>query len=311
MATYSLRKIFKNRIVFIMRRNVCVCPRRAPLLGKVGDWTLNESEGGSRLTLDWREQADSFEHLVCFQPFPVNLTGDGEPERVLRTQATTGLFELLRVQPAMGIPLIMSRKLTEQDSSLGQPGVLINETAGPEIWPDENPIGKRLQDKDHPNFWYTVVGVVGDVRQWGMERPPIPEMYIPHLRDLDQSFAWVRHIVVRTDIDPSTVVNQVKESIWSVDPNLPVSNVRTTNEIVARSMGRRRFNTILIGIFAATKLTESMIYGVSPTDPKTIAGGIVFLVLIGGLGSLVLARRATRVDPVLAPQGRVSNVCTD
>ena len=86
---------------------------------------------------------------------------------------------------------------------------------------------------------------------------------------------------------------------------------RTTNEIVARSMGRRRFNTILIGIFAATKLTESMIYGVSPTDPKTIAGGIVFLVLIGGLGSLVLARRATRVDPVLAPQGRVSNVCTD
>jgi putative ABC transport system permease protein len=262
----------------------------------------------------------------------------------------------------MGIPLIMGRGLTEQDSSKGQPGVLINETAARVMWPDENPIGKRFQN-DH-SFWYTVVGVVGDVRQWGMERAPIPEVYIPHIHEWEYSFVWVRNIVVRTEIDPSSTVNPVKDAIWSVDPDLPVSNVRTTDEIVAQSIGRRRFNTILIGIFAAmglvlvaagiyglmsffvsqrtheiglrmalgsnrsavlklvlrqglklaavgvafglagvfaaTKLTASMVHGVSPTDPKTIIGGILFLVLVGLLGSLVPARRATRVDPVLA-----------
>lgn len=262
----------------------------------------------------------------------------------------------------MGIPLLMGRKLTEQDSSAGQPGVLINQTAAREIWPNENPIGKRFSN--NPDFWFTVAGVVGDVRQWGMEREPLPEAYIPHVHGNPYSFRWVRYIVVRTELDPSNAIGPVKEAIWSVDPALPVSDIRTTDEIVFQSMARRRFNTILIGVFAAmglilvaagiygvmstfvsqrtaeigirmalgsnrggvlkmvlgqgvqlagvgvaigligvfaaTRLTASMVYGLSSTEPTTLAGGIVFLIAIGVLGSLFPALRATRIDPTLA-----------
>ncbi len=262
----------------------------------------------------------------------------------------------------MGIPLIMGRNLTPQDSAAGQPGVLINQTAANRLWPDEDPIGKRFQND--PELWFTVVGVVQDVRQWGIEREPIPETYIPHIHDYENSFMWVRHIVVRTDVESLSLVGPVKEAIWSVDPSLPVSGVQTTQQLVSRSLARRTFNTILIGVFAvlglilvaagtygvmsyfvsqrtheiglrmalgsnrgrvlnlvlkqglklaaigvalgvagvfaSQKLTASMIYGVSPIDPWTLVGGTLFLVTVGFVGTLVPARRASHIDPVLA-----------
>jgi putative ABC transport system permease protein len=263
---------------------------------------------------------------------------------------------------AMGIPLIKGRNLTEQDSAAGQPGVLINQTAAKVMWPDEDPLGKRFQN--NPEFWFTVVGVVQDVRQWGIEREPIPETYMPHIHGQENSFVWVRYIVARTEVDPLSVVGPVKEAIWSVDPSLPVSGLRTTQQLVSQSLARRTFNTILIGVFAALglilvaagtygvmsyfvsqrtheiglrmalgsnrsgvlqlvfkqglklaavgvtigvvgvfaaqKLTASMIYGVSPVEPWTLVGGTLFLVTVGAVGTLVPARRASRIDPVLA-----------
>lgn len=262
----------------------------------------------------------------------------------------------------MGIPLIMGRNLTPQDSAAGQPGVLINQTAAKQMWPDEDPLGKRFQN--NPDFWFTVVGVVQDVRQWGIERDPIPETYMPHIHGQENSFVWVRYVAVRTEVDPMSLVGPVKEAIWSVDPSLPVSGAATTGQLVSRSLSRRTFNTILIGVFAALglvlvaagtygvmsyfvsqrtheiglrmalgsnrsgvlqlvfkqglklaavgvaigvvgtfaaqKLTASMIYGVSPVEPWTLVGGTLFLVTVGVVGTLVPARRASRIDPVLA-----------
>lgn len=266
---------------------------------------------------------------------------------------------------AMGIPLLAGRKLTEQDSSLGRPGVVINQTMAGRIWPDESPIKKRFTFA--PPHWVTVVGVVGDTRQWGLERVAIPETYFPYSpRPTSGMFSFhsVRFVVIRTDVDPVSLVPMVRQEILRVDEEQPVSDIRTTGDILDASIARRRFNTLLIGLFASmalilvaagiygvmsyfvsrrtheigvrmalgadrtrvlklvlgeglqlaavgvaigltgvfatTSLTAGMLYGVSPTDPLTVTGGTLFLVAIGLLGTLVPARRATRVAPVAA-----------
>jgi hypothetical protein len=129
---------------------------------------------------------------------------------------------------AMGIPLLKGRHLTDQDSSPGQPGVLINQTAARELWQGEDPIGKRFQDD--PGFWYTVVGVVGDVRQWGMEREPLPEAYVPHVHGA-HSFRWVSTIVVERN-DPTSVVRPVKKP-FERGFRLAISRIRTTEDRVS------------------------------------------------------------------------------
>jgi putative ABC transport system permease protein len=86
-------------------------------------WETNEEFNRQPLSaptfLDWREQSQSFEHLVCFRPYPVNLTGEREPERVLRTETTTGMFEMLRVQPSLG------RTFTREEEESGQNKVVV------------------------------------------------------------------------------------------------------------------------------------------------------------------------------------------
>ncbi len=280
------------------------------------------------------------------------------------------LVEVKTITPeyfeAMGIPLISGRGLTEQDGSGARIGVVINQTLARVGWPDETPLGKRFwYDDSGPKF--SVVGVVGDTRQWGLEREPISEAYFPYSEALASgfySFREVRFIVARTEIDPASVVPAIRREIGSVDADLPISDIRTAETLVAESIARRRFNTILVvlfaglglvlvaagifgamsyfvhqrmheigvrmalganrqgvlklvllqglklaalgvvagmaGVFATMKLTESMVYGVRPTDPLTLVGGIVFLVAIGLVASAIPARRATKVDPVLA-----------
>ena len=280
------------------------------------------------------------------------------------------LVEVKTITPeyfeAMGIPLISGRGLTEQDGSGGRIGVVINQTLARVGWPDGSPLGKRFwYSDDGPKF--TVVGVVGDTRQWSLEREPIGEAYFPYSEVLASgfySFRRVRFIVARTEVDPLSVVPAIRREIGRVDADLPISDIRTADTLVTESIARRRFNTILVvlfaalglvlvaagifgvmsffvqqrtheigvrmalganrhgvlmlvllqglklaalgvvagmaGVFATMKLTESMVYGLRPTDPFTLLGGIVFLVAIGLLASAVPARRATKVDPVLA-----------
>jgi putative ABC transport system permease protein len=280
------------------------------------------------------------------------------------------LVEVKTITPeyfeAMGIPLLSGRGLTELDGTGRNIGVVINQTLARIGWPDESSLGKRFwYSDDGPKF--TVVGVVGDTRQWGIEREPVGESYFPYSEALASgfySFQRVRFIVARTEVDPLSVVPAIRREIGSVDADLPISDIRTADTLVAESIDRRRFNTILVaffaslglvlvaagifgvmsffvqqrtheigvrmalganrdrvlklvllqgfklaaigvaagmaGVFATMKVTESMVYGVQPTDPLTLVGGIVFLVAIGLLASAVPARRATQVNPVLA-----------
>ena len=118
----------------------------------------------------------------------------------------------------------------------------------------------------------------------------------------DASFAvgFARYILPNTSLGATAKPVYQKIDAWSASSwafDIGIFHVARIDGLKLAAVG---LVFGLVGVFAATKLTASMVYGVSPTDPKTIVGGIVFLVLIGLLGSLVPARRATRVDPVLA-----------
>jgi hypothetical protein len=153
---------------------------------------------------------------------------------------------------AMGIRLISGRMLAELDGAPDSlPTAVINQTMARLSWPDANPIGKRFRfDERHP--WRTVVGVVADTRQWGMERPARPETYAIHWASPFQS--ELRFLVVRIATDPASLVEAVRREIARIDSDQPVADIRTMADVVDTAIAERRFGTLLVGLFAFTAL---------------------------------------------------------
>jgi len=166
---------------------------------------------------------------------------------------------------AMGIALLAGRNVDERDTRSFPPGVVVNRTMAERCWPDENPIGKRFSFDGGEN-WIPVVGVVASVRQWGLEWNPISEMYLTYHPAVPSfySFTRVRWLVLRTEVDPISLAAAVRREVLAVDPDLPVSDIRTMGQIFDAGISRRRFNTLLTGIFAtmALVLVAAGIYGV-------------------------------------------------
>jgi putative ABC transport system permease protein len=278
--------------------------------------------------------------------------------------ATPGIFTTMR------IPMRSGRDFTDQDV-MGSPRVtIVNEQAAKTLWPDQNPIGKRfglLRDSaDAPLFW-EVVGVVGDVRERGLQQPPRPEMYLsfaqapPIVLDALQRTMYV---VARTRGQPLAATKAIQRAVAQVDPTLPLFAVNSMEERLSDARAGARFNTILltvmgaiglalaaIGIFgvisyfvsqraqeigvrmalgatprrvlmlvvgqgirpvvlgvilgvlgavAASRLLRALLFGVSPADPLTLAGMALGVTLIAVVAALFPARRATRIDPLVA-----------
>jgi predicted permease len=159
---------------------------------------------------------------------------------------------------AIGIPLVLGRTLLPVDSTTGAVGVVINRTMVEEVWPGEDPIGAQFGFDDEPP-WLTVVGVVGDVRQWGAERPPKSEVYFPYTR----GWSSQGYIVARVAGNPTAVVSAVRRAILEVDPTQPPSNIMAMSERLENAFAQRRFYTTLIGLFAvaALLLASAGIYG--------------------------------------------------
>jgi len=151
---------------------------------------------------------------------------------------------------AMGIPLLRGRFLEVDDSASGAVGVVINQALAQKAWPGEDPLGKRFSYSDDPPDWRTVVGVVGDVRQWGPERPAQGQAYLPFVRGWSTS----GYLVVKTDGDPEALVPTVRDAVISVDPTQPPDRVRTMSSALESTFAQRRFYTTLIGLFAAAAL---------------------------------------------------------
>ncbi|HEY2932069.1 MAG TPA: ABC transporter permease [Acidobacteriota bacterium] len=163
--------------------------------------------------------------------------------------------------PAMGIPLRKGRFFDNRDR-MGAPGVIIiNERLARRLWPNDDPIGKSISVPDMltPEK-RRIVGVVGDVRHYGLATDPPIEIYRPAY----QSYWPFFSVVVRTTTDPMQLAGSFRQAIWSVDKNQPVDSVRTMEELLGDSVALRRASTLLLAIFAgvAVLLAAVGIYGV-------------------------------------------------
>jgi predicted permease len=163
----------------------------------------------------------------------------------------------------MGIQLLKGRDFTEQDTTETGYAVVVSEKMAKHFWPGQDPIGKRLKPgsttSDSP--WREVVGVVKDVRQNDFVADPKLQMYMSY-RQL--KFLAPNALVVRTSVDPMSLAMSLRNAVWAVDKDQPVSNIRSMEDIVSAAMARQRFSTMLLGIFAALALVLAAvgIYGV-------------------------------------------------
>jgi len=165
----------------------------------------------------------------------------------------------------MRMSLVEGRFIDERDTTQSQFAVVINETMARGYWPNVPALGRRLK-LDGPDSklpWYTVVGVVRDVRTMGLDQPVRPEMYFP-LTQSDGNWMWPRDLVVRADGDPRELSNAIRHAVLAIDPSQPVSNVETMDDVVDREIAQRRIQTNLLGAFAGLALVLAClgIYGV-------------------------------------------------
>jgi putative ABC transport system permease protein len=168
--------------------------------------------------------------------------------------------DIRRVTPGyfatLGIPLRQGRFFTDRDDTRTRPLAIINETLARRHFPRENPLGRRLR---LGGVSREIVGVVGDAKLYGLDKPIEPAIYAPQA----QWPSAVMCLVVRTQGDPSAWTSAVRRQVLELDPDQPVSQVRTMDEMLSESTLIRRFATALLGVFAvlAVVLAVVGIYG--------------------------------------------------
>jgi putative ABC transport system permease protein len=143
---------------------------------------------------------------------------------------------------------------------------IINETMANEFWPGEDALGKRFKqgghDSDQP--WTTIVGIVADVRQMGIDAPVKAEMYMPYRQQGSRYWYAPRDLVIRTSVSPTGLIPAVTARVHEADPDQPVANIRTMGEVLGEELGPRETGTTLLAVFAALALVLSALglYGV-------------------------------------------------
>ena len=299
---------------------------------------------------------DSLNHDFVIEGRPPIPPGD-EPS--LETRSVLGDYFHV-----MQIPLKSGRDFAPPDFDQRAPLVgIANEELVHQYFPNENPLGKRVRWVRNPQIeWIEIVGVVGNVKHFGLDLPEQPALYSPYT----QINSWKRWMsfAVHTQSDPTGLEQAVKQQIWKVDSQLPITRVQTMNEVAAGSFAARRFNMLLLtlfaglalvlsavgvygvmsyavtqrtheigirmalgaqvssvitlimrsglliaaigigiglaGAFALTRLMRSLLFAVEATDIATFASVSFGLLVIALLACYLPARRAARVDPLVA-----------
>jgi predicted permease len=261
----------------------------------------------------------------------------------------------------MGIRLVQGRDFTERDHESAPQVAIVNETLARRYWPDGDALGRRLNlgDAAQPSWW-EIVGVVGDVKAFGLESRTHNDVYRPYRQVTFPVIAFV----MRTTLEPESLVHALRQELRAVDPNQPLFKVLSMERLAAESITLRRVSMVLIGSFAAmalllaalgvygvlshavgrrtheigvrlalgarqsavfwrvvlegmtlaalgvgigvlaslalTRYLTSLLFGVEPSDPATFAAVVVVLGLVALLACWIPARRATRIDPLVA-----------
>jgi predicted permease len=160
------------------------------------------------------------------------------------------------------IPLKSGRFFTDQDNSESPKVAIISERMARELWPNENPIGRRFTEWRDEKFSREVVGVVGDTKVFSLDKDTENQMYVPYLQDSGWSTLT---LVVRTTGEPTAFAGSVREAIRAVDKGIPTYNLRTLNDVVSVSTAPRRVPMLLLSAFAGVAMLLAMlgIYGVT------------------------------------------------
>jgi predicted permease len=297
---------------------------------------------------------------------------EGQPKPANLQEMPQAMFYLVEAgfQQAMGVTLERGRFITPQDDEHAPVVVDIDDVFAHTYFPNENPIGKHINLAGF-NVLAEIVGVVGHVKQWGLDADAksaieaqfdYPFMQLPE--KLMPLAADAVAVVLRTEGDPTAVMSSVRRAVEEIDPREVVYNVQTMNEVVSNSFAARRLSMILLGVFAAlalllacvgiygvisylvgqrtheigvrialgaqrsdvlrlvighgarmallgvaigvgtalglTRLMANQLFGVSAHDPLTFAGVAMLLTLVAIAACYVPARRAMRVDPMIA-----------
>ncbi len=264
---------------------------------------------------------------------------------------------------AMEIPTLKGRPIAEEDTVDSSKVALINRTMASQLWPNQDPLGKRIRfpgSEKNPQPWRTVVGVVSDVAQYALDKKPPMQIYLPHAQ-FPTSF---NSIVVKTEGEPLAMTNQVRREILAIDKDQAVFNVTTLDQLRGESILIRRFFMLLLlafaglalalaavgiygvmsyvasqrtheigirmalgaqasdvlklligsgmalaligvvvglaGAFALTRLMAGVLFGVTATDGLTFVSVSAGLIAIALLACYIPARRATKIDPLVA-----------
>jgi putative ABC transport system permease protein len=184
-----------------------------------------------------------------------------------RTPAQTGVYpdeELRTVSPdyfrVLQTPLLQGRFFEDSDTAEAPSVVIVNQTFAKKYWPNEEAVGKRISFEGTNPKWFTVIGVVADMRHRGLDVDPVPEQYLPHPQRAYREMI----LVVRSAQAPSALIPAIRREVHAFDPEQPIANVRTFDQVVADSIAPRRLSVVLLGMFAAIALLLAAVgtYGV-------------------------------------------------
>ena len=207
-----------------------------------------------RRVIDQAEQIPGIQSAGLTDVLPLGQQNDREYftiENRLQPPGQEMVADFRRISPrylnTMGIPLLAGRRLSDSDARDAEQVILIDETLARQYWPNENPIGRRMR------LWgqyRKVVGIVGQVHHYGLEKQPEPTIYAPFEQMPNKAMA----LAVRTTLDTPTVVKAVKQAVWSVDRGQPVFQIRSMDEYLSLADTAPRISTVLLAVFAGVSM---------------------------------------------------------